>query len=206
MNVFKASLFFGILLVTQSGLIGQQPSGGVMHASSQGIIVPAIINEHGDTVIMVYLREISVTAPRVFASADDYNRYIRYRRSAAIVLPYAVEAIKTYRQLQSETRDFSNRDRKRRIKQLQEQMSYQFHDPLKNLTKTQGLVLVKMIERELNMPFYDLVKDLKGTFTALYWNEFGKIYGYRLRDGYNRGEDPLLDAVLQDYDLSYYMQ
>lgn len=197
-----AVVFNGMLAIS----VQAQPNAEMASTvgPSPGFVMPAFIDEKGDTIIMVTLREIAVTSPRYFKNSDDYRRYMQYRRYAAVVLPYALEAVKTYRQLESETRDVSNRDRKRRIKELQEQMSYQFKDPLKNLTKTQGLILIKMIERDLNMPFYDLVKDLKGGFTALYWNEFGKFYGYHLKDGYTRGEDSVLDAVLQDYDLSYY--
>ena len=66
-------------------------------------------------------------------------------------------------------------------------------------------MLIKMVEKELHMPFYDLVKDVKGGFSAFYWNEFGKVYGYQLKDGYERGKDYILDSVLDKYDLSYFL-
>ena len=65
--------------------------------------------------------------------------------------------------------------------------------------------MIEMIEKELHMPFYDLVKDVKGSFSAFYWNEFSKIYGYQLKQGYERGMDPILDSALNQFDLSYYL-
>ena len=55
------------------------------------------------------------------------------------------------------------------------------------------------------MPMYDILKELKGSFTAAYWNQFSKAWGYNLRDGYIHGEDNVMDAVLSDFDLSLYI-
>ena len=95
------------------------------------------------------------------------------------------------------------RKRKKHIKRLQKELKKEFKEPLKKLTKTQGLILVKMIEKELDTPFYKLVKGLRGGMTAAYWNQLGKLYGYQLKDKYTPGEDPILDAVLNDLDISY---
>ena len=89
------------------------------------------------------------------------------------------------------------------MKRLQKRMQEEFEDPLKKLTKTQGKIVVKMIERELNTPFYYLLKDLRGRFTASYWSLFSRSFGYRLKKGYIPGEDKVLDAVLYDYDISH---
>ena len=86
---------------------------------------------------------------------------------------------------------------------LQKKLKKEFKDPLKKLTKTQGKILIEMIERELDTPFHTLVKNLRGGFTAGYWNTLGKMYGYNLKEGYIPGKDPILDAVLNDFDISY---
>jgi hypothetical protein len=169
-------------------------------------IVPAYIDEKGDTILYIELREVVVTSPAFFKDPADYTRYQLYRRYAPVVLPYAIEAVKAYRELENANRDKSKKERKQYIADLNEKVQQQFSGPLKKLTRTQGFLLIKMIERELHMPFYDLVKDVKGTFSAFYWNEFSKIYGYKLKDGYRVGEDPVLDSVVDDYDLSYYIK
>ena len=40
----------------------------------------------------------------------------------------------------------------------------------------------KMIEKELDTPFYTLMKDMKGGFTAGYWNQMGKFFNYDLKE------------------------
>jgi hypothetical protein len=178
-----------------AGYVNKQPDGR--------ILMNAYIAPNGDTIIYVELREVEIKAPRTFASAEDYKRWERYKRLAPTVVPYALKAVKTYRMIEAATRDGSNRDRKKYIKSLEEGMESQLRDQLKNLTKTQGFLMIEMVERELHMSFFDLVKDVKGTFTAFYWNEFGKLYDYHLKEAYERGKDPILDSVLDQYDLSY---
>ena len=87
------------------------------------------------------------------------------------------------------------------IKEISGRLKDEFEEPLKNLTRTQGLILTKMMERALNKPFYEIIKELKGGFTAMYWNQLGKLYDYQLKDEYRVGKDPILDAVLEDFDV-----
>ena len=35
----------------------------------------------------------------------------------------------------------------------------------------------------------------------MYWNQLGKMYDYQLKDEYRVGKDPILDAVLEDFDV-----
>lgn len=175
----------------------------IRNPGGTGYIVPGYVMAPGDTQLFVGLREVQITAPRSFMSPNDYRRYQQYRKYAASVYPYAHAAVKTYRQLENETRDLSNRKRKKRIGELQDQMEYQFKEPLKKLNRVQGYILCKMIEKDLQMSTYDLVKDLKGGFNATYWNQFSKFYGYDMREGYVYGKDAVLDAVLTDFALNY---
>jgi Domain of unknown function (DUF4294) len=155
-----------------------------------------------DTMIVSELREIVVSAPRTFMDAEQYRQYLYYRKCAGIVYPYAIEAVGLYRQLQDETQGMNTNARKDKIKDLQKDLKGKFEDKLKNLTRIQGKILIKMIEKDLDISFFDLLKDLRGGFTAFYWNEFSKVYGYHLKDGYTEGEDAMLDLILKDFDLS----
>ncbi len=170
-----------------------------------GQIVTALITET-DTFIIADLEPISVSSPRSFKDHKEYRRYLLYRRYAVIVYPFAKDAIRIFRETQHVTQTMSKRKRKKHIKRLQKELKKEFKEPMKNLTRTQGLILIKMIEKELDTPFYTLLKDLRGGFTATYYNEFGKFYGYQLKDGYTAGEDTILDAVLHDFNISYHLE
>jgi hypothetical protein len=167
-----------------------------------GEIVTALITE-SDTFIIADLETISISSPRTFKNNQEYKRYLLYRRYANFVYPYAKDAIRIFRETEHVTQTMSKRKRKKHIKRLQKELKKDFKEPMKNLTRTQGKILIKMIEKELDTSFYALLKSLRGGFTATYYNEFGKFYGYNLKDGYVPGEDPILDAVLHDFNISY---
>lgn len=167
-----------------------------------GQIVTALITET-DTFIIADLEDVSISSPQKFENRDEYRKYRKYRRYAAVVYPYASDAIKLFREVDYVTKTMSKRKRKKHIKRLSKQLKKDFKTPLKKLTKTQGLLLIKMIERELDRPFYNLIKDLRGGMAATYWNQLGKFNGYSLKEGYILGKDSIMDMVLDDFNISH---
>lgn len=200
----KILLSIGLTIVFAAGLAyGQsQTESRTEHSEVEGTAVLAVITGE-DTVYIADLDMYTITSLEKFEDDEEYKRYLLYRRHAVKVYPYAREAIKIFREMEEETKDLSRRKKKKHIKQLQKELEEEFENPLKNLTRTQGQIMVKMIEKELDTPMYSLLKDLKGGFSALYWGTFSRFFGYRLKHGYERGEDRVLDAVLDDFDISY---
>lgn len=128
---------------------------------------------------------------------------MKFKRYAAVVYPYAKEAIRIFKETEHVTNTMKKRKRKKHIKKLQEDLKRDFEAPLSKLTKLQGKILVKMIEKELDKNMYDLIKGVRGRLAATYWHNASKLYSYDLKEGYNRGTYDILDAVLDDFDVSY---
>ena len=196
----KNSLLLVALLFTAFTLAAQPPKGTTKVDNEY---FHYMIDGCGDTLIVANLDGISVSSLREFDNEEDYLRYRRYRQYAVKVYPYAVQAIRIFRETEYALTNLSNRESKRHIRRLQKELKDEFADPLKNLSKTQGKILIKMIERELDTPMYALVKDLRGGITATYWNTMGKLFGHDIKEGYIEGDDRILDAVLDDFDVSY---
>ena len=168
----------------------------------KGKIYSAMISE-GDTLILADLDDISITSLRKFDNDADYKKYQKFRRYAAKVFPYAKEGIRIFREVEYASQHLSRRKRKKRIKELEKELKAEFEQPLTKLTKLQGKILIKMIEKETEESMHNLMKQVKGRFTAFYWNQFSKLYSYDLKEGYREGDYKILDAVLQDFDISY---
>jgi hypothetical protein len=158
--------------------------------------------EGSDTIVVATIPEVVVKAPRVFANDEEYRQYMRYRRYATEVLPYAIESIKLYRRYEQETEGMKRGQARKHAKKMQKEIKEDFTDPLKDLTRTQGKILVKMIERHLDTSMYEVLKSVRGTFTAVKWQSVGKLYGYDLREGYTAGEDKVLDMILGDFEIT----
>mgnify|MGYP001317699234 CR=1 FL=1 len=196
-------LLFGVISCSLFAQIQVPEAGTETKLTIEGRIYPALITEDGDTLILVDLDNVSITALRTFANDEEYNKYVRFRNYAAKVYPYAKEAIRIFRELEYASQLMSKKEKKKKIAELEEQLTKEFEEPLTNLTKLQGKIMIKMIEKETGQPIYKMIKDLKGGFKAFYWNTFSKLYSYDLKEGYNKGQYPVLDAVLQDFDVSY---
>ena len=206
---------FGNISMAQDTLLvlnptGNSPAEGVPESvepiftrlNVKGKVYSAMIAE-GDTLILADLDDVSITSPRKFTNQADYKKYMKFRRYAAIVFPYAKEAIRIFREVEYASAHLSKRQRKKKIKALEAELKQEFEEPLTKLTKLQGKIMIKMIEKETEQSMYTSMKSLRGRFTAFYWHQFGKLYSYDLKEGYQEGKYEILDAVLQDFDLSY---
>lgn len=191
------TLFFLSLFCTGASAQG---SG---YTKVDGKYYPYVVDDCGDTLIVAQLDDVSVSSPEVFDSEEDYKLYRRYRIYAQRAYPFAVDAVRIFRETEYMTQNMSKKERKRYNKRLQKELEEKFEEPLKKMSKTQGKVLIAMIENEIDIPIYDLIKDLRGGITARYWATLGGFYGHKLKDKYTIGDDPILDAVLDDFDVSY---
>lgn len=159
--------------------------------------------QDGDTIILADLEAFSVTSKRSFEDDAEYRKYLKFKRYANKVYPYAREAIRIFRELEYAKAHMSKREYKREVKRLDKKLKAEFEGPLTKLTKLQGKIMIKMIERELDTKMYDLLKSIKGRFAAFYWHNFSKLYSYDLKEGYEYGKYEILDIVLQDFDVSF---
>jgi hypothetical protein len=157
--------------------------------------------ENGDTTFVMSLRLHRVTSKRQFKDFAEQRQYYLYYRAARKVYPYAVQAIDLYNDIQLETQDMSKGKRRRYIRREHKELKEDLNEQMKKLTRTEGKVLIKMIERQVGKSFYDVIRETRGGFTATYWHQMGKIWDYDLKDGYRIGADGLLDEVLLDYDF-----
>ena len=201
LNLSAQSVDSTLMKLHQTKLI-EEPQDSIFEMRLDGHVVSAMVVD-GDTIIVADLQDVHISSPRTFADRDDYLKYLKYRRYAAKVYPYAVEAIRIFSEAQTVTETMKKRKRKKFLKKLSKELTEEFETPLKKLSKTQGKILVEMIERELNTSLFDLIQLTRGKLNAFYWNQSSKLYGYRLKEVYTVGENPILDVVLQDFDISY---
>ncbi len=192
-----------LLMAALLPLLGMGQRDG--YVSIDGHYLPYRVDENGDTLLLAQLRDITVSAPRLFDDPDDMSRYRKYKRYALKVYPYALKAIRIYREIDVVTHDMVRRHRKKYIRALHQELKDEFTDPLKKMSRTQGMILIKMVENELDTPIYHVIKELRGGLTARYWSTMGIFFGHHLEQGYEKGEDPVLDAVLYDLPVQYFV-
>lgn len=73
-----------------------------------------------------------------------------------------------------------------------------FGTELKKLTITQGRILLKLIDRETGDTSYELLKELRGSISAVFWQTIARIFGSDLKSQYDpKGDDFLIERVVK---------
>lgn len=154
---------------------------------------------NGDTLMLVDLPEVIIHALPIPDNRRDRRRQDRTVRNVRIVYPYAkLAGIKLREYEQELLAAESDRERRQIMKKAEDEIHEQFGDDLRKLTFTQGKILLKLIDRETGEASYDLVKDLRGSFTAFFYQAFARIWGFNLKDRYDpEGEDELIEQIVQ---------
>jgi len=167
-----------------------------------GKVIPVIIID-GDTLPTISAPDVTVKRKRNFESKEERKRYYQWRKYAAKVYPYALEAVRLYRQFEKETKGMKKNKKNKYTKTMEKNLKPKYEEELKALSKSQGFILIKMVERELDKPFYNVIKTIRGGWDAFKWQSMGSLYGYNLKKGYDSGEDEILELILGDLDLTY---
>jgi len=155
------------------------------------LVESTIIN--GDTLAHVRLAPIYVLPRKA-----DMRRYERLIKNLKIVYPIAVYANKTLREIEAHVETLgTQREKDQYIKQMEKELKKAFTPTIKGMTFTQGKILIKLIDRETGQTSYELVKELRGGFSAFLYQGIAKLFGANLKDRYDKeGEDKILEQLV----------
>lgn len=181
-----------------------QSAAATRHASAadtigirSGITVRAIVIG-GDTIPYIELKPVNFFAPRIFANRWQAQRYERLVYNVKKVYPYARLAGIKLREYNDELAAMKTEsERRRAVRQIEKDIRAEFEADLMRLTRTQGMILIKLIDRETRFTSYDLLKDFRGMVSAVFWQSLGRIFGYNLKTNYDPyGEDSLIEEIV----------
>jgi len=148
------------------------------------------IKENGDTIPHVSLQTIPVFPKRHFKSKRLERKYWRLAMKVKKVYPYAKIAAELMAEYDAKYRASNDRKtRKQYLKEAEKELFVKYGDQLKKLSISEGRILIKLIDRETQHTSYELIKDLKGGFSAFFWQGIAKLFGNDLKDEYDPVED-----------------
>lgn len=131
-----------------------------------------------------------------------WRKYYRLVHNFSKTYPYALLAKEKLSEADS-TIDFNKMtkgQRKRYISKLQDELFSIFEKPLRNLTISQGRLLLKLIDRETGITSYNIVRNYKGKIAAGFWQGIAKIFGSDMKHPYDKdGEDKDIEELVIFY-------
>ena len=138
-------------------------------------------------------------------SKKSRNRYIRLERNVRKVYPYAKkisELLVEYSSIIDSLEEYSGiiRYQKKReiFSKIEEELISKYGHPIKKLTKSQGRILIRLVDRETNRTSYKIIKDFRNIFSAGFWQITARVFGHNLRSIYNpdKGEDRMIEYII----------
>lgn len=131
-----------------------------------------------DTLMMLVFNPIRIYPRERFRNKSDEEFYWKTVRDIKKTLPYAKLIASTLLETYEYMGTYKNEKAKQAyMVQFEKEIFKQYKPVMKKMTKNQGKMLIKLINRETNQDSYHIIKAFLGSFRAGFWQTFGKFFG-----------------------------
>ena len=163
----------------------------------------SIVVVDGDTLPHFNLATKTVYPERKFKNRIDEQQYWRLVMRVKKVLPYAKEAAILMQKYELEVpSNARGKDRRAYIRKAEDELMKKYEATFKKMSITDGKVLIKLIDRETQSVSYDLIHELKGGVSAVFWQGVARIFGNNLKTEYDPlGEDRQIEQIVRYIEL-----
>ena len=168
---------------------------------ADSIAVSAIVIG-SDTIPSITLRIVEVVdkLPKKFRKQRE--AWTRLRNAVYVTYPYAKSAARILKDVNSHLATLQDKKAKKKyLAEVESKMKAEFGNKLENLSVYQGKVLMKLINRETGENCYEIIKELKGGFSARMWQTVAFFFGGNLKSEYDAQEDKDIEAIVQEIEL-----
>jgi hypothetical protein len=201
--VRKNTALFLILFISVS-LSGQVDTAKLRNDSiPDRIYLLQKVKRNGETLPEIEIKEVAVVGRRKGSARKEQSQFKKYQR-----LIYNLKKVYPYAQIVRERLSNVNAklalmsdDKERRIylKNVEKDVLGEFEDDVRDMTITQGKLLIKLIYRETYNTSYELIRQYRGGINAAFWQGIARIFGTNLKAEYDPyGEDILIELIIQD--------
>lgn len=158
----------------------------------------------GDTIGTIVLPEVPIYPPMKFKSKKIEKFYWKTVRDVKKVYPYMKFIGTEYKRINAICDTISDpKEKKKYMKMYEKQLLDEYKPVMRKFTLSQGKLLIKLIDRELEATSYDLIKQFRGGFVAWWWQLFAKMLGADLKDDFDATEkekDRIIERVITLYE------
>lgn len=153
-----------------------------------------------DTLLIVYLPEVDIDLLNRYYQITETRQGRRLVHNVRKVYPYAKIAGNKMHEYDTILANVtSSSERRRLMRQAEDELSDQYTEDLKHLTFSQGAILIRLIDRETGNTSYQVVKELRGRVRAFFYQGFARLWGYNLKseyDPHNNPEDDQIETIV----------
>lgn len=161
--------------------------------------IDSIIESTNEAV--VFFPEVNIYPQPERKTRRAKRRYEKLVRNFLKVYPYAVEIAQVYQNIDDTLSMFPTDESRKKYLHIREKQIMSYYKPkLKKFTLSQGVLLVKLMDRESGTTAYKIVDDLRGSVTAVFWQTFALMFGNSLKQEYDAtGDDREIEYLVKRY-------
>ncbi|MCB9184138.1 MAG: DUF4294 domain-containing protein [Flavobacteriales bacterium] len=185
----RANILIGLALLAMQAR-GQVALDGTVH---KAIVID------GDTLPVIDLWPSEVVSRWTARDRRQAERFDRLTRRVVKVYPFARITSELLREYEHDLAAIDrNGDQDLYVKLAEAELRAEFEAEVRDMTTSEGRVLTKLIDRETGKTSYELVRQLRGSFTAFIWQGMARVFGQDLKSTYDAaGDDQLMELVVQ---------
>jgi hypothetical protein len=160
------------------------------------------VNRDGVTMPEVEIKEVTVIGRPRAQKRNEYRKYERLIFNIKRVYPYAMMVRQRLTVVNEALKSIDNeKERKDYLKDVEKDVFAQYEGDMRQMTITQGRLLIKLIDRETQNTSYSLIKDYRGKFSAALWQGIARIFGTNLKEEFDAyGEDAVIEQIIREID------
>lgn len=167
----------------------------------KGYLLPITLY-NGDTIPYVELRELPVYPPIKKKKIEKF--YWKTVRDVKLVYPYVKIVAKEYAAVNAKFDTIQDEKlRKKFTKKYEKALLKKYEPTMREFTLSQGKMMIKLIDREMDKTSYAIIKEIRGGFVAWWWQVFAKMCGADLKDDYDLQQsekDRIIERVITLYE------
>lgn len=185
------------LLVTLVALLGN-----VGRASAQEYELRGYYHQQWDIINGDSIPHIHIKPIFIFRRGIDQRRYWLLVKSVKKVYPIAERANEMMSEMEDELLNMSTeKERKAYVKGVYKELIDEYTPVLAKMTRTQGRVLLKLINRQTEDTAYDIITEFRGQFLAGFWQGVSRIFGQNLKSEFGAdAEDATIEMIVKYYE------
>jgi hypothetical protein len=158
------------------------------------------VERNGEMLPEVDIKEVVIIGRPSNSKKFPYQKYQRLVYNLKRVYPYSLLVRAKLGEVNTELERITDeKQRKKYLRQIEKDVFGEYEDDIRDLTITQGKLLLKLIDRETQNTSYELIKQYRGGFSAAFWQSIARIFGTNLKEEYDPyGADIIIEIIVQE--------
>ena len=160
-------------------------------------IFPGVVVDR-DTIASIQLNDIYILAFKEGTSKKEIRRKTRLFCNVLKVYPYARSAANILEEYDKMLAGLPEKEQKALMKEAERKIKKQYTKEIERLTFSQGIILLKLVDRETGKTTYRIVDELRGAFTAFFYQTIARLFKYNLKENYDpNGADKEIEHIVR---------